>query len=125
MARFAKSAALSHWRNLAPAQPLKPEPIAYKHQGTTFGADGIRIEGRQEFVNAVLSRLHDLLQCENTETRLALNYQQVEAKDGKPNVFAGNWVCYVKVHERGHEAKMVNAYASGIVGREVIASRGY
>ena len=123
--RLTKAEALNHWRNL-PNQGLQmPDSIPYKHRGTTYGADGIRIEGTQQFIDSVLAQLKGLLHGENTDTRLALNYQQVESREGKPNVFAGNWVCYVKVHERGSEAQMVNAFVSGIAGKEVIASRGY
>ena len=125
MARFSKGEALAHWRNLPDQGVTMPHAIPYKHRGTTYGADGIRIEGRREFIDSILAQLKPLLAGENTSSRLALNYQQVEAKDGKPNAFAGQWVCYVKVHERGSEAQMVNAFVSGVAGREVIASRGY
>ena len=105
-----KDEALRHWRDL-PEQPVKsPDPIEYKHRGTTYGADGIRIEGTRDFIDSVLANLKPLLDSENSHTRLALNYQQVTAREGKPNDFHGNWVCYVKVHERGHEAQRFNAY---------------
>lgn len=123
--RLTKEQALDHWRNL-PAQPvLQPDPIAYKHRGSTYGADGIRIEGTREFIDSVLANLKPLLDGENGDTRLALNYQQVESKPDKPYTYAGNWVCYVKVHTRGSEAQAVNAFASAIAGREVIPSAGY
>jgi hypothetical protein len=103
-----KAEALTHWRSLDNQAPLKPESIPYKHRGTTYGADGVRIEGTQQFVDAVLARLTDLLAFENNTTRLGLAYNQVEPRDGKPNDYVGNYVCYVKVHERGGEAQMVN-----------------
>jgi|TARA_R100000656_G_scaffold48031_1_gene39016 hypothetical protein len=109
MSRLSKSQTLSHWRELPDQQDLNPDAIPYKHRGTTFGADGLRIEGTRTFVDAILSRIKPLLDGENGTTRLGLNYQQVESKDGKPNDFAGNWVCYVKIHERGHEAQIANS----------------
>jgi len=117
--RYRKEDALIHWANLDGAPPLKPKSIPYKQAGSTYGADGIRIEGSQEFIDAVLSRLKDLLDYENGETRLGLNYTQVENKPGaKPYPFAGNWVCYVKVHQRGDEAQMMNAWLSAATGKE-------
>ncbi len=106
--RLNKSKAMAHWACLSDIETVFPYPIPHKHTGTTFGADGIRIEGTREFIDSILGKLKFLLQSENSETRLALNYQQVEAREGKPNDFAGNWVCYVKVHERGHEAQIMN-----------------
>lgn len=106
--RLNKKQAMEHWRNL-PLVPIKtPDVIPYKHRGTTFGADGIRLEGSRDFIDSILAQLKPLLDSENNESRLSLNYQQVDAREGKENVFAGNWVCYVKVHERGHEAKIMN-----------------
>lgn len=125
MSRLTKQEALQHWRGL-PAQPLKsPRAIPYKHSGSTYGADGIRIEGCREFIDSVLAQIKPLLQAENTRTRLALNYQQVEPREGKPSGYAGQWVCYVKVHERGSEAQAVNGFASAIAGKDIIASRGF
>lgn len=123
--RMSKSQALNHWQGLQENQPVNQDVIPYKHSGSTYGADGVRIEGSQEFIDSVLSRLKDLIAGENTQTRLGLNYQQVEAKPGKPNAFAGNWVCYVKLHERGGEAQMVNAFASAIAKKETIITRGH
>lgn len=107
--RLNKKQALEHWRNLPDQSVKTPDPIAYKHRGTTYGADGIRIEGTREFIDSILAQLKPLLDSENGTTRIALNYQEVEAREGKPNDFAGNWVCYVKVHERGHEAQIMNS----------------
>jgi len=113
MTRLTKAAALTHWRQLAPNAPLTPKPIAYKQTGSTYGADGIRIEGTRDFIDAVLGRLQELQQFENSRTRLAVNYQQVEPREGKSNTFAGNWVCYLKVYERGDEARILHARYGG------------
>ena len=99
-----KDQLLDHWRALPPALPLRPRAIAYRHAGSTYGHDGVRIEGSPEFIDAVLSRLSDLLAHENQETRLGVAYQTVTPRPGKePN--GGETVCYVKIHERGPEAR--------------------
>lgn len=102
---FKKSQALEHWASLPKDAPLKPNTIAYRHTGSTYGHDGVRIEGSREFIDAVLGRLSDLLEMENTSTRIGIAYQSVEAKPGKPHT-GGEFVCYLKFHERGDEAKM-------------------
>ena len=104
--RLTKSEALAHWKQLPKGAKLKPRPIRNRHTGSTYGMDGIRIEGSREFIDAVLGRLSDLMAFENSDTRLGLNYQKTEPKPGKDH--AGDWVCYVKVHERGDEAKAMN-----------------
>jgi len=107
-----KAQTLAHWRNLPEGAPLNPEAIPYKQRGSTYGADGVRIEGRPEFVDAVLGRLKPLLDAENNRTRLGLSYGTVEPRDGKACNYVGNIVCYVKVHERGGEAQITNAILS-------------
>lgn len=120
--RLSKKQALEHWRALEDA-PLAPEPVPYKHSGSTFERDGVRITGSREFIDAVLSRLRPLLAFENGTTRLELAYQQATDRDtGYP---LDSWSCYVKVHERGAQAQAANAFASALGGREVVVSRGY
>jgi hypothetical protein len=114
---------IEHWNNLTPNQRINPTIVPYKHEGTTFAEDGIRLTGTTQFIDSVLSRLKDLLQHENAETRLQVNY--TESKDRITQRPTGSYVCYVQVHERGGEAKMVNAMVSAMTGRETIASRGW
>ena len=102
-----KKELLDHWAGLKPGLPLKPQAIRYRHEGSTYGHDGIRIEGSPEFIDGILSRLQDLLAYENADTRLGVAYSQVTAKPGKDHS-GGDRVCYVKFHERGDEARMVN-----------------
>ena len=123
-ARLKKGDALEHWRGLKEGRKLKPRAIKYGHEGSTYGHDGVRIEGSREFIDSVLSRLKPLLDCENAETRIGLNYQAVAPRPGKPHS-GGDWVCYIKIHERGDEAKAVNGFVSALAGREIIASAGY
>ena len=102
-----KKEILNHWQGLPDNLPLKAFPIAYKHKGSTYGADGIRIEGRTEFIEAVLSRLKPLMLGENGETRLGLSLAQI---DDNKYTYIDNHVCYVKTHERGSQAVMVNSF---------------
>ena len=106
--RLTKAEALAHWRALPDAMPMKPRAINNRHKGSTYGHDGVRLEGSRAFIDACLSRLKPLLAAENGRTRLSLNYQRVEPREGK-RASGGDFVCYVKVHQRGSEAQHVNA----------------
>ena len=111
-ARLNKSEALQHWNGLEQAAPAPlMQPIPYKTTGSKYGYSGIRIDGSRDLIDAVLSNLKTLLGHENGSTRLELNYTEVTDRD--TGVPTGNWVCYIRVHERGREAQMVNA----ILGR--------
>lgn len=118
-----KAQFLQHFASIPVNQPVKPEPVLYKHKGSTYDQDSIRITGSCKFIDSVLSRLTDYLSFENQNTRLQVSYQQ--STDRKTGQLISGWNCYLQVHERGSEAKMVNAFASGLTGRDVIASRGY
>lgn len=101
-----KAAALAAWESLPENLPVLPhfEPIPYKASGSRYGACGIRIDGTPAFIDAVLSRLKDLIDAENGSTRLELARSTVERKpDGKPfpNREEGAEVCYVRRHMRG------------------------
>src|ERR1039458_891675 len=115
-----KAEFLSHWRQITPNQPLRPGVVPYKHEGSTYAEDGIRITGSTRFIDSVLSRLTDLLACENSHTRLQVNYQ--ESKDRESGRLTGSWNCYIQVHERGREAQMVNAWVSAVTHRESAVS---
>ena len=101
-----KNQALKHWNKLETDQALKPVPVPYKHTGSTYDQDGIRVTGSPEFIDSVLSRLKDLLQYENGETRLQLVYNQSTCKKSGLKMDSHN--CYVQVHERGNEAKIMH-----------------
>lgn len=121
--RLGKKAFLDHWRGMKRRKKLVVQPVPYKHEGSTFDQDGIRITGSRQFIDAILSRLTELLDYENGGTRLQLNYQQAtDRKTGEP---LDSWTCYIQVHERGDEAKAVNAFASALAGKPVIPSAGY
>lgn len=107
-----KKEALRRWENLEPNQPILPHftPIAADARGSTFGACGIRISGNPEFIDAVMSRLKDLLSAEGGSTRLTLSRQAVKPvsiKNGDA-VVDKKWknadtdaeTCYIQVRER-------------------------
>jgi len=114
-----KAQILDHWNGIEPNQDIKINQVPYKHQGSTYAEDGIRLTGSRVFIDSVLSRFKDLLNHENGNTRLQLNYQ--ESKDRQTGHPTGSYNCYIQVHERGGEAKMVNAMFGG---RHII-SKGY
>lgn len=108
-----KKEILAHWRGLVPTQPLTPAVVPYKHEGTTYAQDGIRITGSRQFIDAVLSRLKDLLSFESLTTRLQVTYQQsTDRQTGEP---LESYNCYVQVHERGEEAKLVNLHSGRLL----------
>jgi len=118
-----KKEILAHWRAITPRQPLTPGVVPYKHEGSTYTEDGVRITGTQAWIDSVLSRLTELLAHENGTTRLQVSYQ--ESTDKVNRQPTGSFCCYVQVHERGGEAQMANAMASAMFGRETIISKGY
>lgn len=107
-----KKEAIRRWQNLEPDQPIIPHftPIAADARGSTFGACGIRISGNPEFIDAVLSRLKDLLSFEAGSTRLVLSRQPVKtvAIKAGDSVVEKQWknadtdaeTCYIQVRER-------------------------
>ena len=111
-----KKEAMQHWQGLTPNQnPLsKMQAIPYKSTGSRYGACGIRIDGSPEFIDAVLSNLKPLLNGEGEETRLELARNEVKPTevDGKVKSYSNRTrnaeVCYIRLHERGREAKMAN-----------------
>ena len=108
-----KQEALRRWIGLEPDQQIMPHftPIAADARGSTFGACGIRISGNPAFVDAVLSRMKDLLEAESGATRLVLSRQPVKPvsiQKGNGNAVDKHWnnaaedaeVCYVQIRER-------------------------
>ena len=104
--RLGKADFLSYWSSIASDMPVKMTSVPYKHKGSTFDCDGIRLTGSKEFIESVLSRLKDLLRAENNKTRLQVNYQQSVDRNTQQPI--DGWNCYIQVHERGREAQMVN-----------------
>ena len=106
---------LAYWSGMGKLQrELNPTPVPYKHVGSTYAQDGIRITGNRKFVDAVLSRLTELLAFENDNTRLQVVYKQTVDRDTERPI--DSWNCYIQVHERGPEAQMANAFVAGMTG---------
>lgn len=110
-----KDEIINHWQGLKENQKIDISMVAYKHTGSTYNEDGIRITGSKQFIDSVLSHLKDLLAYENSNTRLQLVYKQSQDKNtGCP---MDSYNCYIQVHERGIEAQMCNAFIDGIKQR--------
>jgi hypothetical protein len=122
--RLCKKELMNYWRGIEPQRPIRMSSIPYRHKGSTFGEDSIRVSGTREFIDSVLSRLKDLLEYESIKTRLQVSYQQCQPKDGNW-VPEDAWVCYIQVHERGGEAIMANSILSARAGRQVLINGGY
>jgi hypothetical protein len=105
-----KAEILAHWSSLARQQQLVPRPVPYGHHGSTYDEDGIRITGSRAFIDAVLSRLTDLIAFENSETRLQVSYQPATDRDDRHPL--GSWCCYVQVHARGTHPSPAHAHAA-------------
>ncbi|HWR71735.1 MAG TPA: hypothetical protein VN604_01045 [Nitrospirota bacterium] len=90
---------LKHWSKLRANQKLRPKPVRYTHEGSTYAEDGIRITGSRAFVDGVLSRLKDLLDYESDETRLQVVYMRSTDRESGKTISSYN--CYVQVHARG------------------------
>lgn len=88
------------WKDLEP-RPLTPRMVPYKHTGSTIDEDGIRITGSLEFIEAVTSRLKDLLKFENdAATRLQISCSELTDKETGRRM-DGRYRCSIQVHERG------------------------
>ena len=107
-----KAEIIEYWNRIKPNQEIAISEVPYKHEGSTYAEDGIRLTGSQKFIDSILSRIKDLLECEGDNTRLQLVYKQsVDKETGYP---LPSYNCYIQVRERGGEAKMMNAFIAGI-----------
>lgn len=73
---------IDFWRGLKPNLPISIEPVPEHHTGTKFRFDGIRITGRPQFINSILSRIKDMLEHETPGYKLEVEYRQIENKAG-------------------------------------------
>lgn len=111
--KHTKESTMERWANNPANMPIIKHwtPIPYKSKGSSYGACGIRIDGNPEFIDAVLSRLKDLMDGENGITRLELSRQVVDgSKLGKEfyKKERGAEVLYLRLHMRGNEAQRFN-----------------
>jgi hypothetical protein len=109
-----KQEAMKRWAGLTANMPLKPHVIPYKAEGSSYGADAIRITGSSEFVDSVLSRLMDLMDYENGQTRLGFSRNPVDLSkvkaDGSKLGAGVPESCYIQVCARGRDAQAMNAW---------------
>jgi hypothetical protein len=116
-----KAELLAIWHGLKPKADLSRiiRPLPYKHSGSTYGNDGIRIDGSKEFIFEVLSRVKDLLACEHIETRLQLSFSEIASRTQKSDggvefgAGTGEYCCYIRAAQRGCEGSMAAAYQYG------------
>jgi hypothetical protein len=70
--------------------------------GSRFGEDVIRITGSDEFCEAVLSRLADLIEVERSDaTRLDASWSEVKSNDGRFAKGQGGNSIYLRMAIRG------------------------
>jgi len=107
-----KSQILSKWKVLKPVDNLLAlmKPVDAKHKGKTFGLDGIRIDGSEEFVLSVLSRLKDLIAGENNVTRLQLSLNDCSKAEANFNKGNGGYVCYIRLRTRTLQGAATSAF---------------
>jgi len=109
-----KADCLIAWKSLPDNMPIMKhfEAIPYKAKGSTYGACGVRIDGNPAFIDAVLSRLKDLIDGENHVTRLTLARNVVDgAGIGKvlDNTAKDAECCYIRSHQRGNEGAIASS----------------
>lgn len=120
-----KAQVLEGWKELTPDMPMldKMRAIPYKSKGSKYGTCGIRIDGTPDFIDAVLSHLKELIGGENEDTRLQLSRTRVEPLEGHDfgNAETDAECCYIRLHERGNEAAMVNHIVNAMRKRKYAA----
>ncbi len=98
-----KDEIVSFWQTLPASIPIQSlNVIPHGYRGSTYMYDGVRITGSQQFINAVISRLKDILNYDQGNTKLSLRYhQQVDKKTQQP--LPNSFVFYAQV--RGNEGQ--------------------
>lgn len=110
-----KAEFLEHWASLSddtPGAVKTMQAVAYKHEGSTYAEDGIRLTGSRRFIDSVLVALKPLLARNNAVERLQVVYKESTDRETRENL--GSWNCYIQVHQRGQDAQYLNlAYGNG------------
>lgn len=96
-----KDEIMNFWRALPSDMPLPKIRVLPKNfKGKSFSFDALRVTGSDRFINAILSKIKDLLTYENDQNRIAVVYkQQVNNKTQMP--IPNSYVLYLNVKERG------------------------
>lgn len=99
-----KEEIMAYWQNLRADTPIQMNPIEYRHTGSTYGEDGIRLTGSPQFITSVMARLKEILNFESPTTKLAVTYRQTESPS-KVAMGQGktSYVFYVASRQRGEK----------------------
>jgi hypothetical protein len=120
------------WCQLQPDQ----DPLAHMKpitgEGSSYGGDGIRICGSEEFVSAVLSRFQDFLDAENDLMILKASHNIVKPTEiggkAKEYKYSGGHVVYIQLGERSGAtigaAEATDRYIDRVPGLREAIMRG-
>lgn len=95
------------WQGLQPNLPLNINPVPLYHKGSRFDTDGIRITGSSDYINAVLSRLKDIINYERYPGfKLDMEYRQVPNKSNEINAKPVYAFYVYLVHDKHNKKKV-------------------
>tara|TARA_Y100000310_G_C20513794_1_gene730165 strand:- start:63 stop:470 length:408 start_codon:yes stop_codon:yes gene_type:complete len=98
-----KAEILAYWNDLPDNGVMEPSAVPYRHTGSSYTQDTVRITGSQEFIDSWLSGNKALLRYENEDTRLALTYRETVDRDTDQHT--GKYQFYLSVRARGPRAR--------------------
>ena len=98
-----KDEILQFWQALPPTTPIQPiNLVPTNYKGSTYMFDGVRVTGSRQFINSVISRLKDIINYEEGNTRLFLRYhQQIDKKTQYP--LPNSFVFYAQIRGRDQD----------------------
>lgn len=99
-----KQEIVKFWQSLPASVPIQPfNIIPGGAKGSTYMYDGVRVTGSHQFINSVVSRLRELLNYDQGNTKLSLRYyQQVDKNTEQP--LPNSFVFYVQVRSKNDNA---------------------
>lgn len=86
-----KDDVLTTWERIRPDTPIFMQPVKDNSKSiekSSYGEDGIRITGSWNFIASILSRIKDLLQFEDENTKLRLSFKGIENTMAGQQAFA-------------------------------------
>ena len=92
-----KGEIVKYWQSLPASIPIQATNIIPdNYKGSTYMYDGLRVTGSHQFINSVASRLKDVLNYDQGNTKLALRYyQQVDKNTQHP--LPNSFVFYAQI----------------------------
>lgn len=116
--KYRKSELLQWWKESIAKQD-KPrlasfmETLPYNFTDSRFGHDSIRIEGSKQFISHILVSLQELLEMENSTTRLELTMYRLDNAviQGELNRLQEHYVLYVRALRRRPGILDTNSYS--------------